>query len=171
MASWSDNSLMPSFDALLEPNLVEVRNAVDQTAKEVGTRFDFKGSSARIELKEKALTVWADSDFQIAQVMDILLAKLSKRNVDARYLDRSAPVEKIGGDKVKQLLTVKSGIDSEMAKKIQTAVKQSKLKVQASIQGDAVRVNGAKRDELQAAIALIRLTVSDAPLSFSNFRD
>jgi uncharacterized protein YajQ (UPF0234 family) len=162
---------MPSFDAILEPNLVEVRNAVDQTAKEIGTRFDFKGSSARIELKEKLLTVWADSDFQIAQVMDILLAKLSKRNVDVRYLDRSAPIEKVGGDKVKQPLTVKSGIDTDTAKKIQTAVKQSKLKVQASIQGDAVRVNGAKRDELQAAITLIRQTVSDAPLSFSNFRD
>ena len=162
---------MPSFDAILEPNLVEVRNAVDQTAKEIGTRFDFKGSSARIELKEKLITVWADSDFQIGQVLDILLAKLSKRSVDVRYLDRSAAVEKIGGDKVKQPLTVKSGIDSETAKKIQTTVKQSKLKVQAAIQGDAVRVTGAKRDELQAAIALIRQTVSDAPLSFSNFRD
>ena len=162
---------MPSFDAILEPNLVEVRNAVDQTAKEIGTRFDFKGSSARIELKEKLITVWADSDFQIGQVLDILLAKLSKRSVDVRYLDRSAAVEKIGGDKVKQPLTVKSGIDSETAKKIQTAVKQSKLKVQAAIQGDAVRVTGAKRDELQAAIALIRQTISDAPLSFSNFRD
>ena len=156
---------------MLEPNLVEVRNAADQTAKEIGTRFDFKGSSARIELKEKLITVWADSDFQIGQVLDILLAKLSKRSVDVRYLDRSAAVEKIGGDKVKQPLTVKSGIDSETAKKIQTAVKQSKLKVQAAIQGDAVRVTGAKRDELQAAIALIRQTISDAPLSFSNFRD
>jgi cyclic-di-GMP-binding protein len=162
---------MPSFDAMLEPNLVEVRNAVDQTAKEIGTRFDFKGSSARIELKDEALTIWADSDFQIGQVMDILLAKLSKRGVDARFLDRSAPIEKIGGDKVKQPLTVKSGIDTETAKKIQTAVKQSKLKVQASIQGDTVRITGAKRDDLQAAIALIRQTISDAPLSFSNFRD
>ena len=156
---------------MLEPNLVEVRNAVDQTAKEIGTRFDFKGSSARIELKEEALTIWADSDFQIGQVMDILLAKLSKRGVDARFLDRSAPIEKIGGDKVKQPLTVKSGIDTETAKKIQTAVKQSKLKVQASIQGDTVRINGTKRDDLQAAIALIRQTSADAPLSFSNFRD
>ena len=162
---------MPSFDAMLEPNLVEVRNAVDQTAKEVATRFDFKGSSARIELKDKDLTLWADSDFQIGQVLDVLLAKLSKRGVDARFLDRSAPIEKIGGDKVKQPLTVKSGIDTETAKKIQTAVKQSKLKVQASIQGDTVRISGAKRDELQAAIALIRQTIADAPLSFSNFRD
>ena len=156
---------------MLEPNLVEVRNAVDQTAKEIGTRFDFKGSSARIELKEEALTIWADSDFQIQQVMDILLAKLSKRGVDARFLDRSAPIEKIGGDKVKQPLTVKSGIDTETAKKIQTTVKQSKLKVQASIQGDTVRITGAKRDDLQGAIALIRQTITDAPLSFSNFRD
>lgn len=162
---------MPSFDAMLEPNLVEVRNAVDQTAKEVGTRFDFKGSSARVELKDEELTLWADSDFQIGQVLDVLLAKLAKRGVDARFLDRSAPIEKIGGDKVKQRLTVKSGIDTETAKKIQTAVKQSKLKVQASIQGDTVRVSGAKRDDLQAAIALIRQTAADAPLSFSNFRD
>ncbi len=162
---------MPSFDAVLEPDLVEVRNAVDNTAKEIGTRFDFKGSSAKVELKEKALTVYADSDFQIGQVMDILLAKLTKRNVDVRYIDRSAKIEKIGGDKVKQLVTVKSGIDAETAKKIQALLKQSKLKVQASIQGDTVRVTGAKRDDLQAAIALIRKDVSDAPLTFDNFRD
>ncbi|MEO7010229.1 MAG: YajQ family cyclic di-GMP-binding protein [Caldimonas sp.] len=162
---------MPSFDAVLEPDLVEVRNAVDQTAKEIGTRFDFKGSSAKVELKEKELTIWTDSDFQIGQVMDILLAKLTKRGVDARFLDRSAKIEKIGGDKVKQLLIVKSGIDSDTAKKIQTFVKQSKLKVQAAIQGDTVRVSGTKRDDLQQAIALIRKEVADAPLSFTNFRD
>lgn len=162
---------MPSFDAVLEPDLVEVRNAVDNTAKEIGTRFDFKGSSAKVELKEKALTVYADSDFQIGQVMDILVAKLTKRNVDVRYIDRSAKIEKIGGDKVKQLVTVKSGIDAETAKKIQALLKQSKLKVQASIQGDTVRVTGTKRDDLQAAIALIRKDVSDAPLTFDNFRD
>ena len=162
---------MPSFDAVLEPNLVEVRNAVDQTAKEIGTRFDFKGSSARVELKEKELTVWADSDFQIGQVMDILVGKLTKRGVDIRFLDRSAKIEKIGGDKVKQVLVVKSGIDSDTAKKLQTLVKQSKLKVQASIQGDTVRVTGAKRDDLQAAMALIRKEIVDAPLSFTNFRD
>jgi cyclic-di-GMP-binding protein len=162
---------MPSFDSVLEPNLVEVRNAVDQTAKELGTRFDFKGSSARVELKEKEITLFADSDFQIGQIADVLLAKLSKRNVDARFLDRSAKIEKIGGDKVKQLVVVKSGIDSETAKKLQTAVKQSKLKVQASIQGDTVRVSGAKRDDLQAAMALIRKEIADQPLSFTNFRD
>jgi cyclic-di-GMP-binding protein len=162
---------MPSFDSVLEPNLVEVRNAVDQTAKELGTRFDFKGSSARVELKEKEIMLFADSDFQIGQIADVLLAKLSKRNVDARFLDRSAKIEKIGGDKVKQLVVVKSGIDSETAKKLQTAVKQSKLKVQASIQGDTVRVSGAKRDDLQAAMALIRKEIADQPLSFTNFRD
>jgi uncharacterized protein YajQ (UPF0234 family) len=162
---------MPSFDTVLEPNLVEVKNAVDQTAKEIGTRFDFKGSSARVELKEKELTLFADSDFQIGQVMDILLAKLTKRSVDARYIDRSAKIEKIGGDKVKQVLTVKNGIDSDTAKKIQSLIKQSKLKVQAAIQGDTVRVTGAKRDDLQQAMALIRKDVADAPLTFNNFRD
>ena len=162
---------MPSFDAVLEPNLVEVRNAVDQTGKEIGTRFDFKGSSARIELKEKEITLFADSDFQIGQVTDILLAKLSKRNVDARYLDRDAKIEKIGGDKVKQIVAVKNGIDSDTARKIQTIVKQSKLKVQASIQGDTVRIVGAKRDELQGAIAMLKKEIVDQPLSFTNFRD
>ena len=162
---------MPSFDAVLEPNLVEVKNAVDQAAREIGTRFDFKGSSARVELKDKEITLYGDSDFQLEQVADVLLAKLSKRNVDARFLDRDAKIEKIGGDKVRQLVIVKSGIDSETAKKLQTLVKQSKLKVQASIQGDTVRVSGGKRDDLQAAIALIRKEIVDHPLSFTNFRD
>jgi uncharacterized protein YajQ (UPF0234 family) len=162
---------MPSFDAVLEPNLVEVKNAVDQTAREIGTRFDFKGSSARIEQKDNDLTLYADSEFQIGQVADILLAKLTKRNVDVRYLDRTAKIEKIGGDKVKQALTVKSGVDSDTARKIQTLVKQSRIKVQAAIQGDTVRVSGGKRDDLQAAIALIRKEIADAPLTFTNFRD
>ncbi len=162
---------MPSFDTVLEPNFVEVKNATDQAAKEIGNRFDFKGTSARIELKDKELTVYADSDFQIAQVMDIVLAKLAKRNVDVRYIDRSAKIEKIGGDKVKQVLKVKNGIETETAKKIQTLIKQSKLKVQAAIQGDAVRVTGAKRDDLQEAMALIRKEIADSPLSFNNFRD
>jgi len=162
---------MPTFDAVLEPNLVEVRNAVDQAAKEIGTRFDFKGTSARVELSEKEITLYADSEFQIGQVTDVLLAKLSKRSVDPRFLDRDAKIEKIGGDKVKQLVVVKSGIDGETARKLQTLVKQSKLKVQASIQGDTVRVSGAKRDDLQAAIALIRKEIADQPLTFTNFRD
>ena len=166
---------MPSFDAVIEPNLVELRNAVDQANKEIGTRFDFKGSSAKIELagkdKDGAITLFADSDFQIGQVTDILLAKLSKRNVDVRYLDRSAKIEKIGGDKVKQAVSVKSGIESDVAKKLQGLVKQSKLKVQAAIQGDSVRVSGAKRDDLQAAMALLRKELADVPLTFDNFRD
>jgi cyclic-di-GMP-binding protein len=162
---------MPSFDTVLDPDLVEVKNAVDQSAKEIGTRFDFKGSSSKVELKDKEVTVWADNEFQLGQVLDILIAKMTKRNVDVRFLDRGAKVEKIGGDKVKQVLAVKSGIDSDTAKKLQTAVKQSKLKVQASIQGDTVRVTGAKRDDLQQAMALIRKEIADQPLSFNNFRD
>jgi len=166
---------MPSFDTVLEPNLVELRNAVDQSNKEIGTRFDFKGSDARIEStdkgKDKELTLYADSDFQIGQVKDILLAKLTKRGVDVRFLDDSAKIEKIGGDKVKQVIKVKAGIDSDTAKKIQGIVKQSKLKVQAAIQGDTVRITGGKRDDLQAVIALLKKDVTDVPLSFNNFRD
>ena len=167
---------MPSFDTVLEPNLVEVRNAVDQANKEIGTRFDFKGSSAKVELteksaKERELTLYADSDFQIGQVRDVLLAKMSKRNVDVRFLDITTKIERIGGDKAKQVVPVKNGVDSETGKKIQTLLKQSKLKVQAAIQGDAVRVSGAKRDDLQGAIALLRKEIADLPISFTNFRD
>ena len=162
---------MPSFDAVISPNLVELRNAVEQANREIGTRFDFKGSSARIDLDATEITLFADSDFQIGQVSDILRAKLAKRNVDLRYLDTSAKIEKIGGDKVRQTVAVKSGIASDVAKKLQTLVKQSRLKVQAAIQGDSVRVSGAKRDELQAAIALLRKELADVPLSFDNFRD
>ena len=163
---------MPSFDAVIDPNLVELRNAIEQSNREIGTRFDFKGSSARIELagKDKEITLYADSDFQIAQVTEILLTKLAKRNVDLRYVDTSAKVEKIGGDKVKQLLTVRSGIASDVAKKMQTLVKQSKLKLQAAIQGDSVRISGAKRDDLQAAMALLRKELPELPLSFDNLR-
>jgi uncharacterized protein YajQ (UPF0234 family) len=166
---------MPSFDVVVEPNLVEVRNAVDQSNKEIGTRFDFKGSDARIELSDKGsnkeLTLFADSDFQLQQIKDILLAKLTKRSVDVRFLDDSAKPEKIGGDKLKQLVKIKTGIESDLGKKIQSLIKQSKIKVQAAIQGDSVRVSGGKRDDLQAAIALLKKDVSDAPLTFNNFRD
>ncbi|MFM8664803.1 MAG: YajQ family cyclic di-GMP-binding protein, partial [Betaproteobacteria bacterium] len=159
---------MPSFDVVVEPNLVEVRNAVDQSNKEIGTRFDFKGSDARIELSDKGsnkeLTLFADSDFQLQQIKDILLAKLTKRSVDIRFLDDSAKPEKIGGDKLKQLVKIKTGIESDLGRKIQSLIKQSKIKVQAAIQGDSVRVSGAKRDDLQAAIALLKKDVSDAPL-------
>lgn len=161
---------MPSFDTVLEPNLVEVKNAVEQTQREVGTRFDFKGSSASVELKDQDIIVHADSDFQLQQVEDILRNKLTKRQVDVRFLD-PGKVEKVGGDKVKQVFRVRSGVATEDAKKIQQLIKGSKLKVQASIQGDAVRVSGAKRDDLQAAIALIRKEMAQLPLSFENFRD
>ncbi|WP_213957079.1 YajQ family cyclic di-GMP-binding protein [Variovorax sp. dw_954] len=161
---------MPSFDTVCEPNLPEVKNAVENTAKEIGTRFDFKGTSAAIELKEKDITLIGDADFQLVQVEDILRNKLTKRSVDVRFLDKG-DVQKIGGDKVKLVIKVKSGIESEQSKKIQRLIKDSKLKVQAAIQGDAVRVTGAKRDDLQAAMALIKKDLADMPLSFNNFRD
>jgi cyclic-di-GMP-binding protein len=161
---------MPSFDTVLEPNLVEVKNAVENTSKEISTRFDFKGTSAAIELKDKEITMFGDADFQLTQVEEILRNKLTKRNVDVRFLDKG-DVQKIGGDKVKQIITVRSGISTEDAKKIVKIIKESKMKVQTAIQGDAVRVTGAKRDDLQAAMALIRKDVPDLPLSFNNFRD
>ncbi len=161
---------MPSFDTVCEPNMVEVRNAVDTSSKEIGTRFDFKGTSAAIELKDKEITMFGDAEFQLTQVEDILRNKLTKRNVDVRFLD-IGKVEKIGGDKVKQVIKVKNGIETEDAKKITKVIKESKLKVQASIQGDAVRVTGAKRDDLQAAMALLRKDMTELPLSFDNFRD
>ncbi|MFT4267710.1 MAG: YajQ family cyclic di-GMP-binding protein [Xenophilus sp.] len=161
---------MPSFDTVCEPNLVEVRNAVDNAAKEIGTRFDFKGTAAAIELKDKEITLTGDAEFQLTQVEDILRGKLTKRNVDVRFLDKG-PTQKIGGDKVRQVITVRSGIAAEDGKKLQRLLKDSKLKVQAALQGDAVRVTGAKKDDLQAAMALIRKDMADLPLSFSNFRD
>jgi uncharacterized protein YajQ (UPF0234 family) len=161
---------MPSFDTVCEPNLPEVKNAVENTTKEIATRFDFKGSAAAIELKDKEITLIGDAEFQLTQVEDILRAKLAKRNVDVRFLDKGG-VQKIGGDKVKQVIKIRNGIESETAKKIQRLVKDSKLKVQAAIQGDAVRVSGAKRDDLQAAMALIKKEQADMPLSFNNFRD
>jgi hypothetical protein len=161
---------MPSFDIVSEVNQVEVRNAVDQSSKEVATRYDFKGSDARIEVNEKVLTVFADAEFQLDQVMDILLGKLSKRSVDVRCLDHGK-LEKVSGNKVKKVITVKEGIETELAKKIVRLIKDSKLKVQASIQGDAVRVTGAKRDILQEVIAMMRKEITDFPLQFNNFRD
>jgi cyclic-di-GMP-binding protein len=161
---------MPSFDTVCEPNLVEVKNAVENAAKEIATRFDFKGTSAAIELKDKEITLIGDADFQLVQINDLLTAKLTKRSVDVRFMD-AGDVQKMGGDKVKQVIKVREGIAQEDSKKIQRLIKDSKLKVQASIQGEAVRVNGAKRDDLQAAMALIKKDMADIPLSFNNFRD
>ena len=161
---------MPSFDTVCEADFVEVKNAVENSAKEIGTRFDFKGTSANVELKDKEITMFGDAEFQLVQVEDILRAKLTKRNVDVRFLDKGA-VQKIGGDKVKQVIKVRNGIEQDLAKKIQKLIKDSKMKVQAAIQGDAVRITGAKRDDLQAAMAMLKKDVTDVPLSFNNFRD
>lgn len=161
---------MPSFDIVCEANMVEVRNAVDQANKEITNRFDFKGTDARIEQKERDLTAFADSDFQLSQVRDVLTNKMTKRSVDVRFLD-VGDVEKIGGDKVKQVIKVRNGIEQEQSKKIVRLIKDSKIKVTASIQGEAVRVTGTKRDDLQTAIALIRKDVTEVPLAFQNFRD
>lgn len=161
---------MPSFDTVCEADLVKVRNAVDNSAKEIGTRFDFKGTSAAIELKDKEITVIGDAEFQLDQIADVLRGKLTKQEVDVRFLD-FGDIQKMGGDKVKRVIKVRNGIEAELAKKLQRLIKDSKLKVQAAIQGDTVRVTGAKRDDLQAAMALIRKDVTDIPLSFNNFRD
>jgi len=161
---------MPSFDIVSEVNQVEVRNAIDQANKEISTRFDFKGSDARVEYDGKALTLFADDDFKVRQVTDIVVARLAKRQVDVRSLNYG-DTEKISGNKVKQAVTVRTGVEQDLAKKLVKLLKESKLKVQASIQGDAVRVSGAKKDDLQAAIALVRKSIADYPLQFQNFRD
>jgi len=150
--------------------MVEVKNAVDTSAKEIATRFDFKGTSAAIELKDKEITLFGDANFQLTQVEDVLHNKMTKRGVDIRFLDKG-DVQKMGGDKVKQVIKVRNGISAEDAKKIQRIIKDSKIKVQASIQGDAVRVTGTKRDDLQAVMALLRKDITDLPISFDNFRD
>ena len=161
---------MPSFDTVCEADLVKVKNGVENTAKEIGTRFDFKGTSAKIEIKDKEITLIGDAEFQLDQIEDVLRNKLTKQEVDVRFLDRG-DVQKMGGDKVKVVIKVRNGIESELAKKIQRLMKDSKLKVQAAIQEEKVRITGAKRDDLQAAMALIRKDVTDVPLSFDNFRD
>ena len=161
---------MPSFDIVSQVERQEVKNAVEQTNKEISQRYDFKGSDARVEQAELALTVFADDEFKLGQVLDVLRQRLAKRNVDVRALETGA-IEKISGDKVKRPVTVKVGVPAEKAKQIQKLIKDSKLKVAASIQGDAVRVSGAKKDDLQAAIQLVRKSVTDLPLQFSNFRD
>jgi cyclic-di-GMP-binding protein len=162
---------MPSFDIVSEVDKTEVKNAVDQTNKEVSTRFDFKGSDARIEQAELVLTVFADNEFQLSQVQDILTTKLAKRGVDIRCLEISEKIEKISGNKVKRSCTVKVGVETELAKKIVRQLKDSKLKVQASIQGDTVRVTGKNRDDLQSAIAFVKKSITDFPLQYQNFRD
>jgi uncharacterized protein YajQ (UPF0234 family) len=161
---------MPSFDIVSQVNEQEVKNAVEQTNKEITNRYDFKGSDARVELAKLELTVFADDEFKLGQVMDVLRGRLAKRSVDVRALEPGA-IDKISGDKVKQPVKVKVGVPQDKGKEIQKLIKDSKLKVQASIQGDAVRISGAKKDDLQNAIQLVRSSVSDVPLQFINFRD
>ena len=161
---------MPSFDIVSQVNEQEVKNAVEQTNKEITNRFDFKGSDARVEQKALELAVYADDEFKLGQVLDVLRARLAKRNVDVRHLEPGA-IEKISGDKVKRPVKVKVGIAQEKGKEIQKLIKDSKLKVAASIQGDAVRVSGGKKDDLQSAIQLVKKSVTDQPIQFINFRD
>jgi len=161
---------MPSFDIKSEVNQVELNNAVAQANKEITNRFDFKGSDARVEQGENTLTLFADDEFKLNQVHDVLIGKLTKRGVDVRALERGK-VEAIGGGKAKQVITVKVGVDQALAKKIVGLIKDSKLKVQSSIQGDAVRVSGAKRDDLQSVIALVKKSIDDFPLQYGNFRE
>lgn len=161
---------MPSFDIVSEVDKQEIRNAVDQTNKEVGTRFDFKGSDARVEQTEYELYVYADDEFKLSQVMDILIAKFTKRAIDVRCIEHGN-IEKISGNKVRRKITIKTGVESDLAKKIIKLIKDSKLKVQASIQGEVVRVTGAKRDVLQETIQLVKSSITEQPLQFRNFRD
>src|SRR5262245_12775692 len=163
---------MPSFDIVSEVNHVEVRNAVDQCNKEISNRFDFKGSDARVEIneKEKTLAVFADDEFKLRQARDVMTGKLPKRGVDIRALD-PVQLEPVSGNKVKETIKVREGVEQTRAKTLVQLIKDSKLKVQASIQGDAVRVSGAKKDNLQDTIALVRKSVTDIPLQFKNFRD
>jgi uncharacterized protein YajQ (UPF0234 family) len=161
---------MPSFDIVSDVNRQEVKNAIEQVNKEIANRYDFKGSDARVEQDDLSLAVFADDEFKLGQVLDVLRQRLTKRNVDVRTLELGA-VAKISGDKVKQPVTVKVGIPVERGKALQKLLKDAKLKVQASIQGEAVRVSGAKKDDLQAAIQVVRKSVTDLPLQFINFRD
>lgn len=161
---------MPSFDIVSEVDGHEVRNAVEQTNKEVSSRFDFKGSDARVEQSDFVLAVYADDDFKLEQILDILRTKLTKRNIDVRCLERGV-IEKVSGNKVKQIVTVKTGLETELAKKIAKILKESKLKIQTSIQGDSLRVSGAKKDVLQESISIVKKAIIDFPLQYQNFRD
>lgn len=161
---------MPSFDVVSEVDKVELRNTVEQANKEVSGRFDFKGSDARIEQAEYTLTVYADDEFKLDQVYDILVGKFAKRNIDVRCVERK-DIEKVSGNTVKQAIEVKTGLETELAKRVVKLIKDSKLKVTAAIQGESVRVTGAKRDILQETIALLKKQVTDFPLQYDNFRE
>tara|TARA_R110001583_G_scaffold195420_1_gene373058 strand:+ start:70710 stop:71195 length:486 start_codon:yes stop_codon:yes gene_type:complete len=161
---------MPSFDIMSEVDLVALKNAVEVANRKITSRYDFKGTDARVEQSDKLLTLYGDSDFQISQMKDILLPEMTSKKVDVRCLEYG-DLQKVSGNKVKQEVKVKVGVEQEMAKKIVKLLKDNKLKVQAAIQGEEVRVSGAKRDVLQEAIALVKKTITDFPLQYGNFRD
>lgn len=164
---------MPSFDITSEADMVALKNAVDVAGRQIGNRYDFKGTSAKAEIneKDKLITLWGDSEFQLGQIKDILFPEMEKKERESTKRLEAGKIESVSGNKAKQELKIKSGIDQELAKKIVKLIKDSKMKVQATIQGDAVRVAGAKRDDLQAAIALVKKSITDYPLAFGNFRD
>lgn len=164
---------MPSFDITSETDMVALKNAVDVAGRHVGNRYDFKGSSAKAELdeKNKTITIWGDSEFQLSQVKDILFPEMEKKERESTKRLEAGDMQTVSGNKSKQELKIKVGIEAELAKQIVRMLKDSKMKVQASIQGDAVRVTGAKRDILQEAIALVKKSITDFPLQFGNFRD
>jgi uncharacterized protein YajQ (UPF0234 family) len=164
------DEIMPSFDVVSEVNKVELANSLDQANKEISTRFDFKGSDARIESKELELTIYADDDFKLSQVKEVLVGKMTKRGIDTRVLEEGKK-EKVSGNKMKEIITVKNGIPQELGKKMVKLIKDSKMKVQASIQGETVRVTGGKRDDLQEAMQLLKQGINEVPLQFNNFRD
>lgn len=161
---------MPSFDIMSEVDLPSLRNAVDVANRKITGRYDFKGTDARVEQSEKLLTLFGDSEFQLEQITAILLPEMTAKKIDVRCLDYG-DVQKVSGNKVKQELKVRVGVEQELAKKIVRLLKDSKMKVQAAIQGDAVRVTGAKRDTLQEVIALVKKEITDFPLQYGNFRD
>ena len=161
---------MPSFDIVSEVDWQEVRNAVNQANREITNRFDFKGSDARIEESDPELTLYGDDEYKVGQVMDILALKLAKRGIDLGCLDKGTVRESPTGKAV-QAVTVRQGVDTELARKIVKLVKSQKLKTQASIQGNQVRVSGKKRDDLQQTIAMIKEQELDLPLQYTNFRD
>ena len=164
---------MPSFDISSEVNMANLNNSIDVASRMIINRYDFKGTSAKVEFSEKELTItlYGDSDFQLGQIKDILLPAMEKKEADSSKRLDPQDIQTVSGNKVKQVLKLKSGIDSELAKKIVKLLKDSGLKVQSAIQGESVRVSGAKRDILQDAIEFVKKSITDFPLQFGNFRD
>jgi hypothetical protein len=160
---------VPSFDAVSELDSHELTNAVDQANRELAQRFDFKGTNAKFELKEFTVTLEAPEEFQLKQMLDILTTRLAKRGIDVKCMDAKDVAKNLAV--ARQEVLLRHGIDADAGRKITRLIKDSKLKVQASIQGDKVRITGKQRDDLQAAIALLRKGVFDRPLQFNNFRD